>query len=221
MKFNINWPLFKQKWPFLLLIPSLLVNLYFLSLDKSDYSIQVLEVLDGDTLLLEQDVRLRLRHVDAPELEYCAGPESQQFLEDLVKGERIVIKEKILDQRGRALALVYLDGQLINQLVLEAGWGRFHHDTTSVADQLKAVGDQAKESQLGLYRPECYQSDPPDPDCAIKGNIDPSDSTNKIYHLPDCVHYDTTIVEKDRGEQWFCTEVEARSAGYVKSARCP
>jgi len=113
---------FRNKWlPYLILIPSLLFNLYFFSLKKSDFSILVLEVLDGDTLLLEQDVRLRLRQLDAPELEFCAGEESQAFLEDLVKGERVVIKEKILDQRGRAMSLVYLNGELINQAIIEAG----------------------------------------------------------------------------------------------------
>lgn len=223
-------PTFKQlisspwvKWLSLaLLIPSLLFNFYFLSLDKSDFSILVLEVLDGDTLLLEQDVRLRLRQLDAPELEFCAGEESQAFLEDLVKGERIVIKEKILDQRGRAMALVYLDGQLINQLVVEAGWGRYHHDQTSATDILKELGDKAKADRIGLYSPECYQTENlENPKCNIKGNIDPSNRNNKIYHLPGCVHYHTTIVEKDRGEEWFCTEGEARKAGYVKSGRCP
>ena len=210
------------KWlPLIILIPSLFLNFYFLSLDKSDFSTLVLEVLDGDTLLLEQDVRLRLRHVDAPELEFCAGPESQQFLEKLVKGKRVVIKEKILDQRGRALSLVYLNGELINRLILEQGWGRYHHDVSSVEADLKQVGDQAKVDKLGLYAPRCYQTENPDnPQCNIKGNIDPSTGT-KIYHLPGCVHYQTTIVEKDRGEEWFCSEKEAKKAGYVRSNRCP
>jgi len=211
------------KWvPFVVLIPSLLFNFYFLSIDKSDFSILVLEVLDGDTLLLEQDVRLRLRQLDAPELEFCAGEESQAFLEDLVKGKRIVIKEKILDQRGRAMALVYLNGELINQAIIEAGWGRYHHDQTSATDILKELGDKAKTDKIGLYSPECYQTENLDnPKCDIKGNIDPSDRSNKIYHLLDCVHYKTTIIEKDRGEEWFCTEVKAKKAGYVKSGRCP
>ena len=214
-------PWFKWLAP-VLLIPSLLFNLYFLSLDKSDFSTLVLEVLDGDTLLLEQDVRLRLRQLDAPELEFCAGEESQAFLEDLVKGERVVIKEKILDQRGRAMALVYLDGELINQAVIEAGWGRYHHDQTVATDILRELGDKAKADKIGLYSPECYQTENLDkPKCNIKGNIDPSNSSNKIYHSPGCVHYETTIVEKDRGEEWFCTEAEAKKAGYVKSKRCP
>ncbi len=219
LKINRSW----IKWlPFVFLVPSLLFNLYFLSIDKSDFSILVLEVLDGDTLLLEQDVRLRLRQVDAPELEFCAGEESKAFLEDLVKGERVVIEEKILDQWGRAMALVYLDGELINQLIIEAGLGRYHHDQTSATDILKELGDKAKADKIGLYSPECYQTENlKNPQCDIKGNIDFNDRSNKIYHLPGCVHYQTTIIEKDRGEEWFCTEAEARKAGYVKSNRCP
>ncbi|PIU03991.1 hypothetical protein COT44_00510 [Candidatus Shapirobacteria bacterium CG08_land_8_20_14_0_20_39_18] len=60
----------------ILLLCSLLVNfVLFQRLTTSDQrqGILVLEVLDGDTILLDHDVRLRLRHVDAPELEFCGG----------------------------------------------------------------------------------------------------------------------------------------------------
>ena len=57
------------------------------------------------------------------------------------------------------------------------------------------------------------------PDCAIKGNI--IQYTNiKEYALPECNRYSSTIVEKYKGEDWFCTEEEAKKAGYSKSPNC-
>ncbi|EXY09188.1 MULTISPECIES: hypothetical protein [Bacillus cereus group] len=49
-------------------------------------------------------------------------------------------------------------------------------------------------------------------DCDIKGNI--SKSGEKIYHLPEQQFYDKTIAEET-----FCTEDEAKDAGYRKSKR--
>lgn len=48
--------------------------------------------------------------------------------------------------------------------------------------------------------------------CYIKGNIN-SDG-ERIYHTPDSPAYRTTEIDPRRGERWFCTEAEARSAGW-------
>jgi endonuclease YncB( thermonuclease family) len=47
--------------------------------------------------------------------------------------------------------------------------------------------------------------------CQIKGNISGS---GKIYHLPGSDSYDRTKIDESKGERWFCTEEEARAAGW-------
>jgi len=205
-------------------IVSLFTNIYqFINYKFTDNSILVLEVIDGDTILLDGKVKLRLRHIDAPEIDNCKGQEAKQYLEDLVKGKKIIIQEKILDQRGRPLALVYLGNVLVNQKILEQGLARYHHDQTTQEDLLKNLGLRVKAEKIGIFSSECYQQDEnlDNPDCVIKGNIDVNDKSLKRYFLPGCVQYNFAIVEKDKGEQWFCTEEEAKKAGYVKSKRCP
>lgn len=49
----------------------------------------------------------------------------------------------------------------------------------------------------------------------IKGNINLSGE--RIYHVPGEPYYDDTRVDILMGERWFCTEAEARSAGWRKS----
>jgi len=47
--------------------------------------------------------------------------------------------------------------------------------------------------------------------CLIKGNIG---SGGKIYHVPGGDSYDETRIDEAKGERWFCTEAEARAAGW-------
>ncbi|KAA6490850.1 hypothetical protein DXT98_01435 [Agrobacterium sp. ICMP 7243] len=55
-----------------------------------------------------------------------------------------------------------------------------------------------------------------DPRCNIKGNIS-FNSQQKIYHVPGQEYYSETIIRLENGERWFCSEDEARAAGWRKS----
>ena len=52
----------------------------------------------------------------------------------------------------------------------------------------------------------------PDGPCRIKGNI--NDKGDRIYHVPGSDSYERTGISTSRGERWFCTEEEARKAGW-------
>ncbi|QDC03120.1 hypothetical protein FGU64_04825 [Mesorhizobium sp. 8] len=54
--------------------------------------------------------------------------------------------------------------------------------------------------------------------CNIKGNIS-IDTGEHIYHVPGQEHYDETRISREYGEQWFCSEAEARDAGWRKAKR--
>lgn len=206
---------------FLLFIPSLFLNFYlFQNLKKAEKGILVIEVLDGDTILLEGDVKLRLRNVDAPELQYCGGSQAKDLLTKLTKDRKVVIKEEIIDQWGRPMALIFQGNTLVNLEILKSGWARFHHDQSSRSDELKKASDEAKGQAKGIFSHLCYQKENPiDPNCNIKGNIDKNSGAKK-YYFPGCVQYDFTIVEKDIGDDWFCTENEAQKAGFIKAETC-
>ena len=51
-----------------------------------------------------------------------------------------------------------------------------------------------------------------DPGCRIKGNV--SASGERIYHRPSDDYYMKTLVNPFRGERWFCSEADARRAGW-------
>lgn len=207
---------------FLLLIPSLVLNiLLFQETRENNPGIKVIGVIDGDTFVLEGKVRLRLRQIDAPELEFCGGKEAKEKLESLVKDKKVIIKEQILDQWGRPMALVYTKDVFVNEEMLLSGWAKYHNDQSSQKSALKTARDLAQEKGIGIFSPKCFQKENPEnPKCTIKGNIDKSTKA-RTYHFPGCAQYDFVIVEKDIGEGWFCAEEEAQKAGFERSKRCP
>ena len=52
--------------------------------------------------------------------------------------------------------------------------------------------------------------------CGIKGNISVM-TGERIYYVPGQKHYWVTRINMFRGERWFCSESDARAAGWKKS----
>lgn len=204
----------------ILLIPSVILNIISFTrpTNPSDPGVAVEGVIDGDTIVVEPKTRVRLRHIDAPELEFCGGKEAKEAIEKLVTGKRVVLTEQVPDQRGRGMALVHVDEVLVNKELIAGGFVRFHHDTSTRADELKELGLEVKTAKKGIFGACQSMTNTKNPKCMIKGNID---RTKKTYHVPGCTQYPYAIVEEDIGEQWFCSESEAKAAGYTKSERCP
>lgn len=51
--------------------------------------------------------------------------------------------------------------------------------------------------------------------CNIKGNV--NTRGERIYHVPGQRYYDETPISASHGERWFCSEAEARAAGWRRS----
>jgi hypothetical protein len=57
-----------------------------------------------------------------------------------------------------------------------------------------------------------------DPSCNIKGNIS-INSGKHIFHVRGQQDYDATVINHRYGERWFCSEADARRAGWQKASR--
>jgi micrococcal nuclease len=101
------------------------------SADRFDGQARIRHVIDGDTVILSDESRLRLVGLDAPELgregrPAEAGAETaRQFLSGLLPRNtsvRLVGDAERLDRHGRRLAHLFLaDGSNVQQQVLAAG----------------------------------------------------------------------------------------------------
>ncbi len=57
-----------------------------------------------------------------------------------------------------------------------------------------------------------------DPSCNIKGNVS-INTGERIYHVPGQTFYSETVINSRYGERWFCSEAEARAAGWRRARR--
>lgn len=197
----------------LILLVSLIFNLGFIK--KFQENNRVVEVVDGDTFQLKSGERVRLMGVDAPEIDRCGGPEAKKILSDLILDKNVELKETVKEAYGRTMGLVYQNGVLINNIMMEEGWGKPDYRKNTQRDALTKSYKEAESKKAGLWS-LCIN---PKSACQIKGNIDVA-TYQKTYHLPGCSHYEQTVLNTAYGDAWFCTESEAVKAGFVKATGC-
>lgn len=212
-------------------LPRLLLFLLVLSLSFNIiFSIRewrrdvVVRVSDGDTFSLADGRRIRLLGVDAPETGRCMSEEAKNRLTQLVLGKHIRLKDTTHDDYGRILASVIVDKlfdyknlAMINRVMVEEGLGLYHNSGGQYAQVLSGASQVARTRKLGIYSESCTPIVSPNIRCTIKANIRDG---KKTYFLPSCGNYDDVIVSTSFGDQWLCTESEAKANGFTKSQTC-
>ncbi len=203
----------------LLLLASLGLNGYLVASQQK--STRVADVHDGDTFTLKNGERVRLLGADAPELGKCGSDEAKQKLSSLVLGKSVRITEEKRDTYGRRMGLVWAGVTLVNEELLKSGFARPDYTPSTQNNRLKAAYRDATENNRGIHSSLCKQVSPtpPNPNCTIKGNIDKATWTH-YYHLPNCRHYNQIVLDADMGEQFFCSEKEAKAAGFTLAPDC-
>ena len=201
------------------LLLSLGVNCWFFFTDAQ--SRRVASVNDGDTFTLSDGQKIRLLGLNAPELGLCGSEESKTRLSELIEGKSVHITEGKYDQFNRKMALVRVSNILVNEVLLKEGWARADYTPNSKSDRLKNAYREATEKSLGIHSALCKSlaPTPKDPSCTIKSNIDKATGT-RYFHLPKCRHYNQIVLDADLGEQFFCTEQEAKKAGFTLAPDC-
>ena len=186
-------------------------------------------VIDGDTLEVG-GTRVRLHGIDSPELGQPCETESGVSWDcgawiagevtDRYAGAQARCAERDVDRYGRIVARCEVGGTDIAEgLVLDGlafAYRRYAMDY-DLAEKEAAVHGAGLWS-MRIEAPSAFRlgrvtADPnaPSADCIIKGNISGS---GRIYHMPHNENYSRTRIEESRGERWFCTELEARAAGW-------
>ena len=128
--------------------------------DCGPRSVMVERVIDGDTIVVAGEVRIRYLLVDAPETSSdpsdCYGVNAAQFNADLVLGKQVELGYDALceDRFGRALAYVTVDGQDVNRLLVERGYACALHippGGDARADEFEALEAAARAARRGLW----------------------------------------------------------------------
>lgn len=86
------------------------------------------QVIDGDTIVLDDGTRVRYLMVDTPEITNgkndCFGENARQYNSDLVLGKEVTLDYDVecTDRFDRLLAYVSVDGTEVNSLLVERGY---------------------------------------------------------------------------------------------------
>ena len=185
-------------------------------------------VLSGDSLKVGS-VTLRLAGIEAPEAEQlCAGPGGRRCADSARDALARAVRSRSLrcrlageDEHGVRLATC-LDGETD----IAAGLVQSGH-VFAVPGFFARYGSaegQARAAKAGVWqsdeveRPSEFRAKRWDeakraaPEgCPIKGRVA---SGSRTYVLPWSSSYERVRVRTERGERWFCSEQEARAAGW-------
>ena len=187
-------------------------------------------VIDGDTIEI-QSKRIRLHGIDAPESDqicrdkneqdYRCGKAATQRLTSLIGRHIVTCEIRDTDHYGRLVAVCSVKEQDINRRLVREGLALAYRKYSSA--YLKAE-DEERKSGAGLWqgkfikpwdwrqgnRLEASNAERSGR-CLIKGNIG---NNGKIYHMPGSKWYSKTKINESKGERWFCSEAEAKAAGW-------
>ncbi len=187
-------------------------------------------VVDGDTLDI-LGVRVRLEGIDAPErgqrckrrwlpLTWRCGRTATRALKTLINNQPVRCLSRGTDKYGRMIGVCFAAKQDLNAAMVRSGhaWAFTKYSTSYVAEEKIARAHKrgiwrAKTETAWAFRAKKWQaSEQVAPrDCPIKGNIS---ARGRVYHMPWSPWYARVRINKRKGERWFCSEAEARSAGW-------
>jgi endonuclease YncB( thermonuclease family) len=191
-----------------------------------------LRVVDADTFDVG-GIRVRLHGIDAPEQgQLCGAPGGGDWAcgawatgeaRRRYEGRSAACVAIDIDPYGRVVARCTVDGVDMGAAMVGDGiaFAYRRYATTYVAAETAAslaglgvwAGDAIAPEQA---RRQAGASAPAPVGCAIKGNVS---GNGRIYHLPGQEFYDRTRIRTARGERWFCSEAEARDAGWRRAQR--
>ena len=158
-------------------------------------------------------------------------------LRALVGTQSIVCTERDVDSYGRSVA-VCSNGEIdLGSAMVRAGlalaYREFSHDYVDEEAEARAARRGLWASEFTApwdWRRNSRQVEPTpttpvpvplpsersapstDGDCLIKGNI--NRERERIYNVPGSSSYEQTRINPERGERWFCSEQEAKAAGW-------
>lgn len=187
-------------------------------------------VVDGDTLAIA-GAKIRLSGIDAPEAKqicddpagrgWACGARATAELKALIGRAEVRCEGDERDRYGRLVATCRVGGTDLGAEMVARGMAFAYrkYSRTYVGPEAAA---QAARRGIWAGRAEAPEkvraaehADMPAPgNCTIKGNIS---ARGRLYHLPSGRGYAATRINEAKGERWFCTEEEARAAGWRKA----
>ncbi|MBQ6154318.1 thermonuclease family protein [bacterium] len=125
----------------------------------------VARVIDGDTIVLTDGRKVRYIGINAPETNHpvkpigCYGQQATDKNNDLVLGKTVQLEKDVseVDRYGRLLRYVYVDNQMINEILVREGFATAttYPPDVKYMDSLFQAQNLARIEQLGIWSDAC------------------------------------------------------------------
>lgn len=203
----------------------------------------VVDIIDGDTITVEingEPQPVRYIGIDTAERGSEFYKEASDRNRSLVLGKDVLLVKDVseTDSFDRLLRYVFVDGQFVNEVLVEEGYAAAKDYPPDTACSLMFAEAQAEASTRGtgiwlvpptevLVATAAVAATPTVaastsacptgcveelPGCSIKGNI--NSEGVKIYHTKSSNSYEKTKIDPSKGERWFCSAAEAEANGW-------
>jgi len=197
-----------------------LVSLIFICICFSSAQIwrTCVRVIDGDTIVLDGDEKVRLIGVDCPELSdqrtqvQQLSQESYEFVRKLVENKKVRLDydQNRQDIYGRTLAYVYLeDGTHLNAEIVKQGFGfAYTKYPFKYLEEFREFEKEARENKTGLW--------------ANSESLESNESTDNqiVYITKTGKQYHKSTCSSLRKSKIAISLKEAVSIGYTPCSRC-
>lgn len=100
------------------------------------WSDTVVTVLEGDLIKVGHKGRIervRLYGIDCPDLQQTFGQKARRYTTSVAEGKRAKIRPVTRDARGDILAMVWVNGHLLNQVLIREGYARVNRGSCGQA----------------------------------------------------------------------------------------
>ncbi len=116
----------------------------------------VIQVIDGDTIVIQGGHHVRYIGVDAPEKDEFYYLESKQMNEELGAGKRVRLERDVSDndKYGRLLRYVYVGDTFVNAEMVKQGcaWAKAYPPDVKYQVYLESVEKEARQLKRGVWR---------------------------------------------------------------------
>lgn len=117
----------------------------------------VTRVIDGDTLVIDDDSKVRLYGIDCPERGQPGEAEAAQATSQLVGGQTVQIENLYADRYGRTVAIVILEsGGTLQEALLQKGmaWVAPRYCKRPECDSWRDLEQSARLARIGIWQDE-------------------------------------------------------------------
>jgi micrococcal nuclease len=127
---------------------------------SSDYKIEgpllVTNVVDGDTLDLEDGSRVRLSGINTPEKGECYYKEAKEKLKELTLNKTVYLHTdySLLDKYKRKLRYIYVGDIFVNGVLVDEGYARVfdkYKEDTRKYPELKKLEEEPIKTKIGVW----------------------------------------------------------------------